>query len=63
MRELGINAVRTAHYPQPRFFYELCDSLGFYVYSEANIESHGMGYGERFLPKTLPGMQSITTAF
>ena len=32
------------HYPLPRFFYELCDSLGFYVYSEANIESHGMGY-------------------
>ena len=51
MRELGINAIRTAHYPQPRFFYELCDSLGFYVYSEANIESHGMGYGERSLAK------------
>ena len=44
MRRANINAIRTSHYPLPRFFYELCDSLGFYVYSEANIESHGMGY-------------------
>ena len=44
MKEANINAVRTCHYPQPREFYELCDSLGFYVYDEANIESHGMGY-------------------
>lgn len=44
MRKYNINAIRTCHYPQPRIFYELCDSLGFYVYSEANVESHGMGY-------------------
>ncbi len=44
MRANNINAIRTAHYPQPRLFYELCDSLGFYVYSEANVETHGMGY-------------------
>lgn len=44
MRACNINAIRTCHYPQQRLFYELCDSLGFYVYSEANIESHGMGY-------------------
>ena len=44
MKQANINAVRTCHYPQPREFYELCDSLGFYVYDEANIESHGMGY-------------------
>ncbi len=50
MKMLNINAIRTAHYPQQREFYELCDSLGFYVYSEANIESHGMGYE---LAKTL----------
>ena len=40
----NVNAIRTCHYPQQRRFYELCDSLGFYVYSEANVESHGMGY-------------------
>ena len=44
MRLANINAIRTCHYPQPREFYELCDSLGFYVYDETNIESHGMGY-------------------
>ncbi len=44
MRENNINAIRTCHYPQPRYFYDLCDSLGFYVYDEANVESHGMGY-------------------
>lgn len=51
MRELNINAIRTCHYPQSRAFYELCDSLGFYVYDEANVESHGMGYKERTLAK------------
>ncbi len=44
MRKANINAIRTCHYPQGREFYELCDSLGFYVYDEANIESHAMGY-------------------
>ena len=44
MKAHNINAIRTCHYPQQRRFYELCDSLGFYVYSEANVESHGMGY-------------------
>ena len=44
MKAANINGIRTCHYPQPRVFYDLCDSLGFYVYDEANIESHGMGY-------------------
>ena len=44
MKEANINGIRTCHYPQPREFYDLCDSLGMYVYDEANIESHGMGY-------------------
>lgn len=44
MRLNNINAIRTCHYPQPRYFYELCDEIGMYVYCEANIESHGMGY-------------------
>ena len=44
MQKANINAIRTCHYPQPREFYELCDSLGFYVYDEANVESHAMGY-------------------
>ena len=44
MKMANINAIRTSHYPQQREFYELCDSLGFYVWDEANIETHGMGY-------------------
>ncbi len=44
MKQLNVNAIRTSHYPQPKFFYELTDEYGFYVVDEANIESHGMGY-------------------
>lgn len=44
MKLNNINAVRLCHYPQDRRFYEMCDRYGLYVYDEANIESHGMGY-------------------
>lgn len=44
MKSNNINAVRTAHYPQPERWYELCDQFGLYLIDEANIESHGMGY-------------------
>lgn len=43
-KQYNINAVRTSHYPNDPFFYELCDRYGIYVIDEANIESHGMGY-------------------
>jgi len=51
MKKLNINAVRTSHYPNDPRFLELCDEYGFYVVSEANIESHGMGYGPESLAK------------
>ncbi|MDX5584646.1 MAG: glycoside hydrolase family 2 TIM barrel-domain containing protein, partial [Aureibaculum sp.] len=44
LKEFNINAVRTSHYPNDDYFYELCDKYGIYVVGEANIESHGMGY-------------------
>lgn len=44
MKAHNINAVRTSHYPNDPYWYELCDEYGLYVYDEANIESHGMGY-------------------
>ncbi|MDR1122122.1 MAG: DUF4981 domain-containing protein, partial [Dysgonamonadaceae bacterium] len=44
MKLNNINSVRLCHYPQDRRFYEMCDEFGLYVYDEANIESHGMGY-------------------
>ena len=44
MKSNNINAVRTSHYPNHPYWYDLCDEYGLYVYDEANIESHGMGY-------------------
>ncbi|HEY6977914.1 MAG TPA: glycoside hydrolase family 2 TIM barrel-domain containing protein, partial [Chitinophagaceae bacterium] len=44
MKKMNINAVRTSHYPDDPYWYELCDQYGLYVVDEANIESHGMGY-------------------
>lgn len=43
-KEFNLNAVRTSHYPNDPYWYELCDEYGLYVYDEANIESHGIGY-------------------
>lgn len=51
MKELNINAVRTCHYPNDPRWYELCDIYGIYMVVEANIESHGMGYGDKTLAK------------
>jgi beta-galactosidase len=51
MRELNINAVRTCHYPDDAYWYELCDKYGIYVTAEANLESHGMGYDEATLAR------------
>ena len=51
MKQFNLNAVRTCHYPDNNLWYELCDQYGIYVVAEANIESHGMGYGEETLAK------------
>ena len=51
MKELNINAVRTCHYPDDNRWYDLCDQYGLYVVAEANVESHGMGYGDQTLAK------------
>jgi len=40
----NINTLRTSHYPNDPYMYELCDKYGIYVIDEANVESHGMGY-------------------
>ena len=51
MKQLNINAVRTSHYPDDPRWYDLCDEYGIYVTAEANLESHGMGYGDKTLAK------------
>ncbi len=42
MKQFNFNAVRTSHYPNDPFFYELCDEYGLYVMDEANVETHGI---------------------
>ncbi len=51
MKQHNVNAVRTCHYPNHPAWYSLCDQFGLYLIDEANIESHGMGYGEKSLAK------------
>ncbi len=51
MKQMNINTVRTCHYPDDPYWYELCDKYGLYVWDEANCESHAQGYGEKSLAK------------
>ena len=51
MKRMNINTVRTCHYPDDPYWYELCDRYGLYVWDEANCESHAQGYGEKSLAK------------
>jgi len=46
MKSNNINAVRTSHYPQQEYWYEMCDKYGLYLIDEADIESHGIGYNK-----------------
>ena len=41
IKRAGMNAVRTAHYPDNPYFYDLCDILGLYIIDEADLETHG----------------------
>ena len=41
MKAHNLNSVRTSHYPNDSYFYELCDKYGLYVIDEANLETHG----------------------
>ncbi|MCC8067732.1 MAG: beta-galactosidase, partial [Clostridiales bacterium] len=41
MKQNNINAIRTSHYPNHSFLYELCDRYGLYMIDEANMETHG----------------------
>jgi len=48
MKAHHVNMIRTSHYPSDPRFIELCDKYGFYVCDEADIETHGFNYDERF---------------
>jgi beta-galactosidase len=58
MKQNNINTVRTCHYPDHPVWYDLCDLYGIFIIDEANVESHGMGYGR----DTLAAVTSWKTA-
>ena len=42
MKQNNINAIRTSHYPDDPYFYDMCNKYGFYVMDECEVESHGV---------------------
>lgn len=54
LKKHNFNAVRTSHYPNQSYWYELCDRYGIYVMDETNLETHGTWHLKKF-EYTLPG--------
>lgn len=48
MKQHNINAIRTAHYPNSPYFYDLCDEYGMYVIDETDLECHGFELTEDY---------------
>ena len=55
MKKANINSIRTSHYPDDPYFYELADEYGFYVMDECDMESHGVRR------KGVPGSNPVWT--
>lgn len=55
IKRCNINAIRTSHYPNDSYFYQLCDEYGIFVIDEANVETHGLGN------KQIPGSDPMWT--
>ena len=53
MKQANINFLRTSHYPDREYLYELCDRWGVYVMDEANHETHGYGYANHEMGEDL----------
>lgn len=49
MKLCNVNFLRTSHYPDDPYLYELCDRYGIFVMDEANQESHGYGYANEYM--------------
>ena len=58
MKQANINFLRTSHYPDREYLYELCDRWGVYVMDEANQESHGYGYANEEMGHDLAWQQA-----
>ena len=59
MKQNNINAVRTSHYPNDPYWYELCNKYGIYLIDEANVESHGFGYEKDKTPAYKPEFEAM----
>ena len=46
IKRANMNHIRCSHFPQGEYFYYLCNKVGIYLMDEANLESHGCGYGD-----------------
>lgn len=57
----NINAVRTSHYPNNPYWYELCDEYGIYVIDENDLETHGTKYSDYRTTPLLPGSKEDWT--
>ena len=53
MKQANVNFLRTSHYPDREYLYELCDRWGIYVMDEANHETHGYGYANHEMGEDL----------
>ena len=63
MKQSNINAVRTSHYPNNPYWYDLCDLYGLYVIDETNLETHGSWkYGQKDLGDAIPGSKPEWTS-
>lgn len=49
MKQVNVNFLRTSHYPDDPYLYEMCDRYGIFVMDEANQESHGYGYANAYM--------------
>ena len=58
MKQGNVNFLRTSHYPDREYLYELCDRWGIYVMDEANHETHGYGYANRVMGEDLTFQQA-----
>ncbi len=58
MKQANINFLRTSHYPDREYLYELCDKWGIYVMDEANHETHGYGYANKVMGEDLSFQQA-----
>ncbi|MGN1122864.1 MAG: glycoside hydrolase family 2 TIM barrel-domain containing protein, partial [Eubacterium sp.] len=56
MKQNNINAIRTSHYPDDPYFYDMCNMYGFYVMDECELETHGVRR------KGVPGSNPVWTA-